>query len=65
MAYSEASKNATLKYRERKKIVKLVIDMPEEKREVYKAQAAKHGKSLAAYVIGLIEEDMQKDAREG
>lgn len=31
MAYSEASKNATLKYREKKKIVKLVIDMPEEK----------------------------------
>lgn len=65
MAYSEASKNATLKYREKKKIVKLVIDMPEEKRETYKAQAAKHGKSLAAYVIGLIEADMQNDFNGG
>lgn len=65
MAYSEASKNATLKYREKKKIVKLVIDMPEEKREIYKAQAAKRGKSLAAYVIGLIEADMKKDTPEG
>ncbi len=63
MAYSEASKNATLKYREKKKIVKLVIDMPEEKREAYKTQAAKHNKSLAAYIIGLIEADMKKDVQ--
>ena len=60
MPYSEAQKRATLKYREKNKIVKLVIDMPEEKREIYKAQAAKRGKSLAAYVIGLIEADMEK-----
>ena len=49
-----------MKYREKNKIVKLVIDMPEEKREIYKAQAAKRGKSLAAYIIGLIEADMEK-----
>lgn len=63
MAYSEAAKNATIKYKKKMGLVKINIDTTAEKRDIYKAQAAKHGKSLAAYVIGLIEADMQKDAQ--
>ena len=61
MAYSEAAKNATIKYKKKMGLVKINIDTTPEKRELYKKQAAKHGKSLAAYVIGLIEADMKKD----
>jgi predicted HicB family RNase H-like nuclease len=57
MAYSEAQKKATLKYREKVDIVKLTVDMKREEREKYKVQAAEHGMSLSAYIIHLLEED--------
>lgn len=50
---------ASMKYRAKTKD-QMNIDVPKGMKEVYKAQAAKHGKSLAAYVIGLIEADMKK-----
>lgn len=59
MAYSEAQKRATLKYRAKAK-EQMNIDIPKGMKDVYKAQAAKRGKSLAAYIIGLIEADMEK-----
>ena len=65
MAYSEAAKNATLRYREKKGIVKISIDTTPEKRDLYKAQASKHNMSLAAYIDALIRADMQKDTPEG
>lgn len=65
MAYNEAAKNATLRYREKKNIVKLVIDMPAEDRERYKEYAASKGQSLKQYIVGLMEADMQRDTPEG
>ena len=65
MAYSEAAKNATLRYREKKGLVKINIDTTPEKRDLYKAQAAKHNMSLAAYIDALITADMQRDTPEG
>ena len=43
MAYSEAQKRATIKYKDE-----------------YRAQAAKRGMSLNAYIISLIEKDMKE-----
>ena len=57
MPYSEAQKEATLKYRKNKGIVRLGLDMSEEERDNYKAQAAKHGMSLKGYIISLLEKD--------
>lgn len=59
MSTSEAQMKASMKYRAKTKD-QMNIDVPKGMKEVYKAQAAKHGKSLAAYVIGLIEADMKK-----
>ena len=59
MAYDEAHKKATLKYREKSGIVKLTVDVTKETRERYKAQAEKKGLSLAAYITKLIEQDIQ------
>ena len=57
MPYSEAQKEAPKRYKEKKGYVKINIDVTEEVREKYKAQAAEHGKSLSAYIIGLLEKD--------
>lgn len=65
MAYNEAAKNATLRYREKKNIVKLVIDMPAEDRERYKEYASSKGQSLKQYIVGLIEADIERDTPEG
>lgn len=64
MSTSEAQMKASMKYRAKTKD-QMNIDVPKGMKEIYKAQAAKHGKSLAAYIIGLIEADMQKDTPEG
>ena len=64
MITSEAQMKASMKYRAKTKD-QMNIDVPKGMKEIYKAQAAKHGKSLAAYIIGLIEADMQKDTPEG
>lgn len=60
MAYSEAQKKATMKYRE-KAYARINLDLKKEKKELYKAQAAKRGLSLNAYIISLIEKDMEED----
>ncbi len=59
MPYSEAQKRATQRYKQKIGMVKLNIDVTEEQRERYKAQAKKQGMSLAAYVTSLIEKDME------
>lgn len=60
MAYSEAQKNATLKYRDKKGIVRLALDMTPEERERYKEQATKKGMSLKAYIVSLLEKDREE-----
>lgn len=59
MAYSEAHKEATLRYRKNANIVKMVVDVTAEEREKYKAYAQAKGMSLAAYIKGLIEKDIE------
>lgn len=61
MAYTEAQKRATMKYR-KENYARINLDLKKEKKEEYKHQAEAHGMSLAAYIIGLIEADIQKDA---
>lgn len=58
MAYSEAQKRATMKYRE-KALARINLDVKKEKKELYRAQAEKRGMSLNAYIISLIEKDME------
>lgn len=58
MPYSEAQKRATLKYKE-KAYDQMNLQIKKGMKEVYKAQAAKRGMSLAAYVTSLIEKDME------
>jgi len=60
MAYSEAQKNATLKYR-KENYARINLDLKKEKKDAYKAQAEKRGMSLNAYIIHLIEQDMERD----
>lgn len=58
MAYSEAQKRATMKYRE-KAYARINLDIKKEKKNEYKAQAEKKGMSLNAYIVSLIEKDME------
>ena len=58
MPYSEAQKRATLKYRQ-EKYARINLDLKKEKKDEYKAQAEKRGMSLNAYIISLIEQDIQ------
>ena len=59
MAYTEAQKRATMKYRE-KNYARINLDLKREKKEQYRAQAEKRGLSLNAYIISLIEKDMKE-----
>lgn len=63
MAYSEAQKNATLKYRE-KAYSRITLDIKKENKDRYRAQAEKRGMSLQAYIISLIEADMKEEPPE-
>ena len=58
MAYSEAQKRATMKYK-RENYSTIVIDLKKDKKEEYKAQAAAHGLPLARYIISLLEADKE------
>lgn len=60
MAYSEAQKRATMKYKQ-KAYDRIEINVSKGTKEVYKAQAAKRGLSLQAYIVSLIEADMAID----
>ena len=55
--YTEAQKNATMKYRKKAGIEKIQIDVPQGKKEEYKAKAESKGLSLTAYIVSLIESD--------
>lgn len=59
MAYSEAQKRATLKYKA-KTYDQMNLQLKKGAKDVYKAQAAKRGMSLNAYIINLIEKDMKE-----
>lgn len=61
MAYSEAQKRATLKYKA-KAYDRLELQLKKGKKEEYRAQAEKRGMSLNAYIISLIEKDMEGEA---
>lgn len=58
MAYSEAQKNATRKYIA-KTYDRLELQLKKGAKEQYRQQAEKHGLSLNAYIISLIEKDMK------
>ena len=60
MAYTEAQKKATLKYK-KEHYERLAIDVPNGKREEYKTVAKSRGLSLNQYVIGLIEADIRNN----
>ena len=61
MPYSEAQKRATQRYKEKKGYVKINIDVTEDNRTRYKNQAARRGLSLSAYIVSLIEKDMEEN----
>ena len=60
MPYSEAQKRATLKYRD-KAYEQMNLQVKRGTKDIYKAQAAKRGLSLNAYIISLIEKDMEEE----
>ena len=59
MAYSEAQKRATLKYKA-KAYDRLELQLKKGKKEEYRAQAEKRGMSLNAYIISLLEKDKEE-----
>lgn len=59
MAYNESAKKATIKY-QKEHLSRIILDVKKEKKEEYKAQAAKRGMSLRAYIVSLIEKDMER-----
>ena len=54
--YTEARKNATMKYLKESRD-KLTLNLPKGKKEEYKAKAESKGLSLTAYIVSLIESD--------
>lgn len=61
MAYSEASKKATLKYRA-ENIDRIMIDQPRGTKDRWKAAASAKGESLAEFVRKAVEERLARDA---
>ncbi len=57
--YTEAQKKATAKYM-KNALDDIKVRVPKGKREVYKAFAESQGMSLNAYIISLIEKDMER-----
>lgn len=55
--YTEQQKIATAKYKKKVGMQKLSLDLPNGKRDEYKAKAARKGMSLTAYIVHLIEND--------
>lgn len=54
--YTESKKRANEKYH-KAHLEQLAIRVPKGKRDEYKAKAEAHGKSLARYIMDLIEND--------
>lgn len=61
--YSEAQAKAVKKYLEKNDLVKLEIRVSRDKKEEYKQHAERKGESLNAYIIRLIEQDIQNDKK--
>ena len=59
MAYSEAQKRATIKYKA-KTYDRLELQLKKGAKDEYRAQAAKRGMSLNAYIISLLEKAMKE-----
>ena len=59
MPYSESQKKATMKYKA-KAYERIEVTVKKGQKEVYKNQATKKGLSLNAYIISLIEADIEK-----
>lgn len=59
MAYSEAQKRATIKYKE-KAYDRLEIQLKKGMKEEYRAQAEQKGMSLNAYIVSLLEKDKEE-----
>lgn len=55
---TDARKKARAKYRETNRTVKITLEVPEQTRNRWKAQAAAAGKSLTAFIADLIEKDL-------
>ena len=55
---TEAQKRAALKYRQQKETVSL--ELPKGTREVWKARAESLGMSMTAYIVSLVEADIEK-----
>lgn len=62
MAYTEAQKRANIKYL-KEKTDDIRIRVPKGKKDEYKQQAESKGESLNAYIIRLIEQDIQNDKK--
>lgn len=60
MAYSEASKKATMKY-QKTNYDQLAIRIQKGKREEYKQLAERKGESLAGLIVRLLEEELKKE----
>lgn len=56
MAYSEAQKRATIKWK-KENTEQITFDVKPGMKEIYKKQAAEHGMSLKGYIIHLLEAD--------
>lgn len=59
MATTEAQKAATIKYM-KENLEEIRFRVKKETKERYKAQAAKKNMSLRAYIINLIEKDIEE-----
>lgn len=61
MPYSEAQKRATMKYKA-KAYDRLELQLKKGMKDVYREQAAKKNMSLNAYIISLIEKDIEENS---
>ena len=64
MPYSDAQRRATSAYKKKVDMVQISLDMRREERDRIKVFAASKGMSVRAYILQLIEEDMQKETYE-
>lgn len=60
MPYSKSQMKATNKYRS-KSYDQINVTTKKGMKEIYKAHAEKQGLSLNAYIVSLIEKDMESD----
>ena len=61
--YTEAQAKAVKNYLEKNNLVEIKFRVSRDKKEEYKQQAECKGESLNAYIIRLIEQDIQNDKK--